>query len=439
MGDTETATSRAEGERATGLYKRRLSSSFSTTSGGSRNPYAMQRMSTRTSNHSSTHQQSPAYYSPYWVKVISGSVGSAVTALAVTPLEVVKVRLQSMAPAPSLPPGLPANVAPCPKGCGVFVFSCGISERLIEIPYSSNSNNNKDIHRLATEQPSQRGTFSMLRHIFKTEGVAGIYAGLAPTLVMGVPNTVLYFVSYDELIARFRTESNATWIPAAAGSAARLVASFSTAPLELIRTRQAGRSFKGDKKVPSKYSGLLQEMKYLIQKDGFFSLYRGLSPTLFRDAPFSAVYWLSIERLRDMWRSRQTGPDAIITPSQQFGQAFFNGSVAGMIAAACTTPLDVIKTRQQLGSPGTVQQPSTQAAVQAACEHEGMTAYQQQHKTVAATNNSTISLFRQILQTEGVPGLWRGNQTRMIKVAPACAVMLSSYEIGKRMLGNETV
>ena len=279
----------------------------------------------------------------------------------------------------------------------------------------------------------------MLRHIFKTEGVAGIYAGLAPTLVMGVPNTVLYFVSYDELIARFRTESNATWIPAAAGSAARLVASFSTAPLELIRTRQAGRSFKGDKKVPSKYSGLLQEMKYLIQKDGFFSLYRGLSPTLFRDAPFSAVYWLSIERLRDMWRSRQTGPDAIITPSQQFGQAFFNGSVAGMIAAACTTPLDVIKTRQQLGSPGTVQQPSTQAAVPAACEHEGMTAYQQHHKTAVATNNSTISLFRQILQTEGVPGLWRGNQTRMIKVAPACAVMLSSYEIGKRMLGNETV
>jgi hypothetical protein len=39
----------------------------------------------------------------------------------------------------------------------------------------------------------------MLRRIFVKEGFAGIYAGIYPTLVMGVPNTVLYFVMYEEL------------------------------------------------------------------------------------------------------------------------------------------------------------------------------------------------------------------------------------------------
>jgi solute carrier family 25, member 39/40 len=392
------------------------------------NPYALNRIM---SSSESKEQQRPVY-SPYWVKIISGSVGSAVTACAVTPLEVVKVRFQSMAPPIST---LPANVEPCPK-CGVYVFSCGISERLVEIPYEQHASKSLSSAGSGSRiEPPSTGTFSMLRHIFKTEGLAGIYAGLGATLVMGVPNTVLYFVSYDELIARFRTDSNATWIPAVAGSAARLVASFSTAPLELIRTRQAGRTMNG-RSSPAKYNGLLHEMKYLIHTDGFLSLYRGLSPTLFRDAPFSAVYWFSIERLRDMWRNNVQRKDEIVTPSQQFGQAFFNGSVAGMIAAACTTPLDVIKTRQQVGSPVPVPAPA-QSVVETACEHEGMTAYQHRHPK---TNpNSTMSLFRHILQTEGVPGLWRGNQTRMIKVAPACAVMLSSYEIGKRVLGDETV
>jgi solute carrier family 25 protein 39/40 len=33
-----------------------------------------------------------------------------------------------------------------------------------------------------------------------------------------------------------------------------------------------------------------------------------------------------------------------------------------------------------------------------------------------------------------VAGLWRGNQARMLKVAPACAIMISCYEFGKRVL-----
>jgi solute carrier family 25 protein 39/40 len=188
---------------------------------------------------------------PYWVKVTSGSVGSILTAVAVTPLEVVKVRQQQQVSATTTSStsfrnsSLPSNVSLCPRGCGTFVLNNGISDCVLPksaVPYfDAKSGQLKEFstatwNATASAEKSIRhhrgGTFSTLRHIFLKEGVSGIYAGLGATLVMGVPNTVLYFVSYDELISRFRNrygEEGATWTPAVAGASARLLASLSTA------------------------------------------------------------------------------------------------------------------------------------------------------------------------------------------------------------------
>ena len=38
-----------------------------------------------------------------------------------------------------------------------------------------------------------------------------------------------------------------------------------------------------------------------------------------------------------------------------------------------------------------------------------------------------------IFQTQGASGLFRGWGARCLKVAPACAIMISTYEIGKKM------
>jgi solute carrier family 25, member 39/40 len=89
-----------------------------------------------------------------------------------------------------------------------------------------------------------------------------------------------------------------------------------------------------------------------------------------------------------------------------------------MIAAACTTPFDLAKTRQQTILLGTILQ-------------------KRGPLTVTPTLPAAAGTFHQlrlIAQTDGVAGLWRGNQARVLKVAPACAIMLSSYELGKRLL-----
>jgi len=285
---------------------------------------------------------------------------------------------------------------------------------------------------------NQLGPLRMVRRIFMEEGFAGIYAGLRPTLVMAIPNTVLYFSAYEEIVWRLREQSNSPaqfWIPLTAGGSARLLASSFTAPFEYLRTRQA--SMIGQNQPAASMS---KEPRIIVKSKGIGALYRGLGPTLYRDVPFSAIYWLSLETLRQKWGER-----TIVTPSplEQAGQAFFNGAVSGMIAAAVTTPFDVVKTRLQTAAQARehISQPrevlSTCGAV--LCDHDGATVAQKSQSsasdyTLLRQRAGTFAYMRDIAKKEGISALWSGNQARMLKAAPACAIMISSYELGKRFL-----
>lgn len=435
-----------------------------------------------------------------WARIVSATVGSTVTALTVTPLEVVKVRQQSIIN-PKATPSIslstassvgyrPANITPCSKGCGTFVLSTGLGDYLT--PRSSCNyfdRHTGNLTKQATEIASEtQGTFRTLRKIYIQEGLGGIYAGLAPTLVMGIPNTVMYFYLYDELIERLKrrqqqqhyygqrptssyntqqqnTAENLGFLPAIAGASARFVASLSTAPLELLRTQQAARvgSMDPTSEATLMRGGMISEFRTMIRRDGISSLFRGVGPTLMRDVPFSAIYWVSIESMRDFWRKRRDQEHRqhgrIINPSttQQFGQALINGSVSGMIAAAATTPLDVVKTRMQVVDmprelmAEVVSSMPNDTLVCDVCDQGGAQAFQvkgvchtvelEAGMTVKVEAiqrpQSAMQITRSIIENEGLSGLWRGNTARMLKVAPAAAIMISTYEVGKKLLSEE--
>lgn len=75
----------------------------------------------------------------------------------------------------------------------------------------------------------------------------------------------------------------------------------------------------------------------------FGGLYRGYGITLMREVPFAFIQFPLYERFKVEWSNIQGYTTSPI-------QAATCGSISGGIAAAFTTPLDVIKTRLMLGS-----------------------------------------------------------------------------------------
>lgn len=368
-----------------------------------------------------TTSPSPFYKTrnPQWAKIASGSIGSLITAVAVHPLEVLKVRRQA-SKTNLTPNSLPKNVTLCPQGCGTFVINNGLGDCTLprkSVPYFDLTTGN---FKSLPDFKAGSKTFRTFRRIFMENGVKGLYAGLLPSLTMGVPNTVIYFLTYDALSAKIKSIENApSWTAAVAGASARCLATFSTAPLELIRTIQASRTGADQ---PSR--GMIGEFQSIWKNGGFFSLYKGLSPTLSRDVPFSAIYWYCIESCRTRWVEYDSSREVYqVSTQQQAARALFNGSVSGLIAAFFTTPLDVVKTRRQLQvDPLSLTEPTAAHL----CDHKGHIVYQKH-------TSGTFELLHQILREEGLQGLFKGNVARLTKVAPACACMIASYEVGQRI------
>jgi hypothetical protein len=83
--------------------------------------------------------------------------------------------------------------------CGTFVLNNGLYDCVppkCKVSYFDEKGNLKCFDHGAKNgpitNPQSIGTFGMVGHIFVKEGFQGIYAGLAPTFVMGVP--VQFFI-----------------------------------------------------------------------------------------------------------------------------------------------------------------------------------------------------------------------------------------------------
>lgn len=271
-----------------------------------------------------------------------------------------------------------------------------------------------------------------MRKIAKNEGIFTLWRGLSPTLLMAIPANMIYFTGYEWL--RYDAKSPLAWMnsdsaPLAAGALARAVAATSIGPIELFRTKL--QASHGDT-AAGHVKDTMNSMQESVRSHGYRSLWRGLNLTLWRDVPFSAMYWWGYETIRDnlkearergRGRSYERGIDARRRSQSQenhrdtFTDSFIAGSLSGAMACIATMPFDVGKTRTQVYH-----------------DTGKIVVVGNGNKAASAPEEQTIfRLLRHILKTEGVPGLFRGWMPRVMKVAPACAIMISSYEMGKRI------
>jgi len=310
-------------------------------------------------------------------RLFSGSVGALLTSLLLTPLDVIKTRLQLNQSRIACK----AKNCAYPK-CNFYLFRNGLMDHLLpptKGPYA----------RAHPDPPREfKSATDAFIKILRYEGVGSLYSGLAPTLWMSIPATVLYFSAYDILRLRLREQGMVWTAPIMAGCSARIVAQTVVSPLELIRTQMQAQALK---------EGIWKGIRANINERGFLGLWRGLLPTLLRDVPFSGFYWSGYELMKK-WLINN---DEQISTGQKFVRTFISGATSGAIAAVAVTPMDVSKTRTQVG--------------------------------MARSQQSMIAILREVLTVEGVRGAFAGVTARLARIPLACAVMISSYEICKSL------
>ncbi|KAI1761769.1 mitochondrial carrier [Hypoxylon sp. FL1150] len=371
-------------------------------------------------------------------KMLSAITGSLLTSLLVTPLDVVRVRLQSQGssqpaaefqkPAISTPSAFrPSNlgVTAC---CREVFFMNNNAEVCVAGPMGNMAVPGECV---AEEAQKKRfnSTFDGMKKIARNEGFSALWRGLSPTLVMAVPANIIYFTGYDWLRSSKSSPvgkiTRDEYAPLVAGATARTIAAAAVGPIELFRTRLQASS---GTTATGHLANTFTDIRGMVTRGGYGSLWRGLPLTLWRDVPFSAIYWFGYESIRgkltDMREKRQGRALAresgrprsrARTRSQSreghaatFMDSFTAGAISGAFASSITMPFDVGKTRTQV--------------------------YRDTARsTPIPEDQNMVRLLSHIYSTEGMAGLFKGWLPRTLKVAPSCAIMISSYEVGKRV------
>jgi solute carrier family 25 S-adenosylmethionine transporter 26 len=170
-------------------------------------------------------------------------------------------------------------------------------------------------------------------------GFRGVYKGLSAAALGSAPGAAIFFSTYEMSKQAVEKPAAARGIHASVvhmgcASLGEVMACLVRVPTEVVKQRmQAGM-----------HSSMASVVNDVLRNQGVFGLYQGYGITIMREIPFSLVQFPLYEVMKGKIRAARGGKEPFAVESA------LCGSLSGAIAAAATTPLDVLKTRLMLGS-----------------------------------------------------------------------------------------
>ncbi|TPX54805.1 hypothetical protein PhCBS80983_g05734 [Powellomyces hirtus] len=156
------------------------------------------------------------------------------------------------------------------------------------------------------------------------------------------------------------------------------------------------------------YASVAGAARHIVATDGVRGFYRGYAMTIFREIPFTCIQFPLYEHLKHRTRTAlHRNPNA--------GEAALCASLAGGVAAALTTPLDVVKTRIMLESGarstsnvGNARDPPTTGT--------------------GTGTRGILATARTLVATEGPARLFAGIGPRVLWISLGGTIFLGAYE-----------
>ncbi|KAH8238374.1 hypothetical protein KR032_005231 [Drosophila birchii] len=393
----------------------------------------------------------PRYRIKPMQQVLSALFGGLLTTFVVTPLEVVKTRVQTQHAIRQRP-----TVS---KLC--YVFHNGLMTHVCRSSDLCYPKSGRISHNLRPP----RGSMDAFVKILCSSGLGGLWSGLSPTLVSALPSTIIYFLTYEYLmdsLSRFylltcRSSSNINmdeapswepepevaggdpldapkhpryvnaptslssgvpyYVPMASGIFSRTLVVTAITPIEMVRIKMQSEYMT--------YSELWQVLRSLIRQHGVLGLWRGWPPTVMRDAPFSGTYWAAYEAIKRAFSDAE--------PSFLF--SFLAGAISGAVATLVTMPFDLVTTHTQieLGQSVLCEKMGTKGTGGTASSTcSGFKSLPRGNPSTGAMGKTSVfSRLGHIYRRQGARGLYVGVMPRMLRVVPACAIMISTFEYSK--------
>jgi hypothetical protein len=139
------------------------------------------------------------------------------------------------------------------------------------------------------------GAAAVVRHVLRTEGVAGFYRGFGPTATRAALVASSELASYDEFksfltsdAVGLRADSTVTHLMAS--GMAGFVATIVSSPADVIKSRVMAE--------PARYPTLMKAVSRTVAEDGILALYKGFWPNATRIVPHVCIAFMVIERMR---------------------------------------------------------------------------------------------------------------------------------------------
>jgi len=196
-----------------------------------------------------------------------------------------------------------------------------------------------DLIKTRVQQSPHSTIWSQVSHVARAEGILGFWTGVTPSLWRTVPGIGLHFFSYHLLTNLISDGQLTSPQSLTVGGLARVFAGTLLMPFTVIKTRWEA----GGGRFGYKGAGVLGAAKTIVRLEGPRGLMSGLVPTILRDAPYSAIYLMFYNKLKQVTASEEQ-----LQLSSPELRHFTCGLAAGAGATVLVQPADVVKTELQL-------------------------------------------------------------------------------------------
>lgn len=261
----------------------------------------------------------------------------------------------------------------------------------------------------------QKNLFEVIKAIAATQGLKGFWKGNFVNILRTAPFKSINFYAYDtyrnQLLKLSGNEETTNFERFLSGAAAGITATLLCLPMDTIRTKMVapGGEVLG---------GVIGTFHHMIQTEGFFSLYKGLLPSLVAMAPSGAVYYGVYDMLKSAYLHSPEGMKRIqnIKQGQELNaleqlelgtmRTLLYGAIAGCCSEAATYPFEVVRRQLQM--------------------------------QVRATKMSALATCIKIVEQGGIPALYAGLIPSLLQVLPSAAISYFVYEFMKIVLKVES-